>query len=172
MPRGYIQVYTGCGKGKTTAALGLALRAAGAGLKVFIAQFIKKRRCSEHRALARFLGEITLKQYGTGFLKDRGPRDAEIIAARRCLAELKEVIASGRYDVVILDEIFVALRYNLFSVEEILNLLEGKPEETEMVLTGRHADERIMEKADLVTEMKEVKHYFRQGVKARRGIEL
>ncbi|MDO9288532.1 MAG: cob(I)yrinic acid a,c-diamide adenosyltransferase [Thermodesulfovibrionales bacterium] len=176
MRKGYIQVYTGNGKGKTTASLGLALRAAGAGLKVFIGQFIKKRRCSEHKALERFKDLITVKQYGTGFVRKAESREQRaetkaIEAAGKGLEEIKKVIASKKYNLVILDEINVALHYNLLDVEEILSLLDAKPLNVEIVLTGRYADGRIIERADLVTEMKEIKHYYKKGVKARRGIE-
>jgi cob(I)alamin adenosyltransferase len=171
MRKGYIQVYTGNSKGKTTAALGLALRAAGAGLRVFIAQFIKKRRCSEHKALERFKDLITIKQYGTGFLKGGKPTSSQIDAAEKGLKEVKNIIASKTWDMVILDEINVAAHCNLISVDDILDLLNSRPPNMEVVLTGRYADERIIEKADLVTEMKEIKHYYKTGVKARKGIE-
>lgn len=171
MRRGYIQVYTGNSKGKTTAALGLALRAAGAGLKVFIAQFIKKRRCSEHKALQRFSDLITVKQYGTGFLKRGRPMKSEIEAAQKGFKEVKDIIASKTYDMVILDEINVAVHYKLLNVEDIMDLLNSRPSSMEVVLTGRYADEKIIEMADLVTEMKEIKHYYKKGVKARKGIE-
>ncbi|MDI6728193.1 MAG: cob(I)yrinic acid a,c-diamide adenosyltransferase [Thermodesulfovibrionales bacterium] len=171
MRRGYIQVYTGNSKGKTTAALGLALRAAGAGLKVFIAQFIKKRRCSEHKALDRFKDLITVKQYGTGFLKGGKPTKTEIDAAQKGFEEVKSIISSKIYDMVILDEINVAVHHKLLNIEDIMNMLNSKPSNMEVVLTGRYADEKIIEMADLVTEMKEIKHYYKKGVKARRGIE-
>jgi cob(I)alamin adenosyltransferase len=174
--KGYIQVYTGSGKGKTTAALGIALRAAGAGLKVFIGQFIKKGKYSEHNALKRFKDFITVKQYGTGFVKrtqskEHRTQTEAIEAARKGLEETKKIIASGMYDIVILDEINVAVHYNLISVGDILDLLNAKPSHVELVLTGRYANEKIIEMADLVTEMKEIKHYYKKGVKARRGIE-
>jgi cob(I)alamin adenosyltransferase len=172
MRKGYIQVYTGNSKGKTTAALGLALRAAGAGLKVFIAQFIKKRRCSEHKALERFSDLITFKQYGTGFLKGDKPTIPEIHAAKKGLEEIKKIILSSKYDMVILDEINIAVHHKLFSVDELLKVLDAKPAGVELVLTGRYADKKIIEKADLVTEMKEIKHYLQKGIKARAGIEF
>jgi len=172
MRKGRIHIYTGSGKGKTTAALGLALRAAGAGMRVFIAQFIKKRICGEHLALTRFAGEITVKQYGAGFLRRRAATAAEIAAAKEALAEIRAVIASGSYQVVILDEVFAAVNNKLISTEELLVILAEKPDETEIVLTGRDAGDEVVARADLVTEMREVKHYFRQGVKARRGIEF
>lgn len=171
MRKGYIQVYTGNSKGKTTAALGLALRAAGAGLKVFIGQFIKKRRCSEHKALERFKDLITVKQYGTGFLKGGKPTRSEITAAKKGFEEIKKTISPKKYDMVILDEINIAVHNNLISVEELLDLLDKKPPEIELILTGRYADDKVIDRADLVTEMKEIKHYFRKGIKARVGIE-
>ena len=176
MRKGYIQVYTGNGKGKTTAALGLALRAAGAGLTVFIAQFIKKRKCGEHKALERFKDLITVKQYGTGFIKEaesreQGEETRAIEAARKGLEEIKKIVALEKYNIVILDEINVALHYSLLDVEGVLSLLDVKPLSVEIVLTGRYADERIIDKADLVTEMSNVKHYIKKGVKARAGIE-
>ncbi|MFZ6007942.1 MAG: cob(I)yrinic acid a,c-diamide adenosyltransferase [Nitrospirota bacterium] len=171
MRKGYVQVYTGNSKGKTTAALGLALRAAGAGLKVFIAQFIKKRRCSEHKALDRFKDLITIKQYGTGFLKGGKPTKTEIEAARKGFEEVRNIISSKTYDMVVLDEINVAAHHKVLNVEDIVDLLNSRPPNTEIVLTGRYADEKIIEMADLVTEMKEIKHYYKKGVKARRGIE-
>lgn len=166
-----MQVYTGEGKGKTTAALGLALRAAGSGLRVFIAQFIKKRKCGEHKALERFKDLITVKQYGSGFLKGKARTKAELDSAKETLEELRNIVAQGMYDVVIVDEINVAAYYGLISADDILDLLHARPDTMEIVLTGRYADERVMENADLVTEMKEVKHYFRKGLKARAGIE-
>lgn len=171
MRKGYIQVYTGDSKGKTTAALGLALRAAGAGLKVFIAQFIKKRRCSEHKALDRFKDLITVKQYGTGFLKGGKPTKSAIDAAQKGFEEVKSIISSKTYDMVVLDEINVAVHYKLLNVEDIVDLLNSRPPGMEIVLTGRYADEKIIEMADLVTEMKGIKHYYKKGVKARKGIE-
>lgn len=171
MRKGYIQVYTGSGKGKTTAALGLALRAAGAGLRVFIAQFIKKRRCSEHIALERFKDLITIKQYGTGFLKKGGSTKSAINIVKKGFDEVKGIILSNACDIVILDEINVAVHHKFIDIEDIINVLNSKPSGVEVVLTGRYADKRIIEIADLVTEMKEIKHYYKKGVKARKGIE-
>ncbi|TAN45201.1 MAG: cob(I)yrinic acid a,c-diamide adenosyltransferase [Nitrospirae bacterium] len=171
MRKGYIQVYTGNGKGKTTAALGLALRAAGAGHKVFIAQFIKKRRCSEHKALERFSDVITVKQYGKGFILKKKPSAADIGAAQKAVTELKAIVKSGAYHVVILDEANVAVYHKLISIEDLLALIESKHKKTELVITGRYADEKIIEAADLVTEMNPLKHYVYNGIKARVGIE-
>ena len=169
--KGYIQVYTGNGKGKTTAALGLAIRAAGAGLKVFIAQFIKMGEYSEIKALKRFNDLITLEQFGTGrFIKGK-PSATEIEAARKGLNKIKTVFVSNHHNVVIMEEANVAVKLGILSVEDILEIMTEKPKDVELVITGRGADSRIIEKADLVTEMKEVKHYFQKGVKARIGIE-
>jgi cob(I)alamin adenosyltransferase len=172
MRKGCIQVYTGNGKGKTTAALGLALRAAGAGLKVFIAQFIKKRRCSEHDIIRSRLADlITVKQFGQGLILKRTTTTSDMKAAQKGLAEIRKAIASNEYNVVILDEVNVAVHYNLISLTDLIDIMEKKPEDVELVITGRYADPRVIDKADLVTEMKEIRHYKEKGTKARRGIE-
>jgi len=169
--KGYIQVYTGNGKGKTTAAFGLSLRAVGAGKKVFFAQFVKGKEYSEILAVKKFLPQITIKQFGLGcFIIDK-PTQNDIDAARTGLEEVSGIIQSGEYDIVVLDEVNIALYYNLFTVNEILEILRKKPDETEIIITGRYAPAAILEIADLVTEMQEVKHYFKKGVKARKGIE-
>jgi cob(I)alamin adenosyltransferase len=169
--KGYVQVYTGNGKGKTTAAFGLALRAAGAGLKIFIAQFVKNAKYSEIKAFERLGDAITLRQYGRGDFLNRKPDEADRRAAREGLKEVRELMLSGLYDVIILDEVNIAAYYDLFSVEDLLAFMEARPDHVELVLTGRNADPRIIEAADLVTEMVEAKHYYRQGVEARVGIE-
>ncbi len=167
---GYIQVYTGNGKGKTTAALGLALRAIGAEMRVFLGQFMK---CGEYRELAmlrKLGGVVTIRQYGLpGFVLSPGEEDRE--AALRGLAEAREVAGSGRYDLVILDEACTAAHFGLLTVEELLDLAECKHESTELVFTGRYCPAVLVERADLVTEMLEVKHYYYKVVKARKGIE-
>ena len=169
--RGYVQVYTGDGKGKTTAALGLAVRAAGAGRRVYIGQFIKGRPYSELAALKRLGDAITVRQYGRGCFIYREPTAEDVRLAESGLAEARRVLAAGEYSVVILDEANVAVTVGLFPVDRLLELIDGKPECVELVLTGRGADARLLARADLVTEMREVKHYFRAGVAARRGIE-
>ena len=169
--KGYIHIYTGNGKGKTTAAFGLALRAAGAGKKVFIAQFVKGKSYSEIEAIRKYISEITIKQYGLGCFIVKTPTRRDIAAARDGLAEVTGIITTGQFDLVILDEACIAVYYNLFTVEELIETIKKKREETEVIITGRNAHEKLIEMADLVTEMKEVKHYYTRGVKARKGIE-
>ena len=169
--KGYVQVYTGDGKGKTTAALGLSLRAAGAGLKVFIAQFIKMGDYSEIKALQRFSDLISVEQYGLGrFIKGK-PSIEDIEAAGKGLETVHAALMDAQYDVVILEEANVAVMCGLFSVDDVLGLIAIKPESVELIITGRGADPRIVEKADLVTEMKCIKHDYDQGVQARIGTE-
>jgi cob(I)alamin adenosyltransferase len=169
--KGYVQVYTGNGKGKTTAAFGLALRAVGAGLRVFIGQFVKHSKYSEIKAMEKLGDAVTLRQYGRGDFLNRKPDEADMRAAREGLKEIRESMLSGRYDIIILDEANIATYYQLFSVEALLDFIEARPDPVELVLTGREADPRVIAAADLVTEMVEVKHYYRQGVEARVGIE-
>ncbi len=169
--RGYVQVYTGNGKGKTTAALGLAIRAAGAGLRVFIAQFIKMGDYSEIKALKRFSDLITVEQFGLGRFANGKPRPEDIQAAQRGLDRIKEVMSSGKYSLVILEEANVAAKYGMLAVQDLLGLIINKPDNLELVITGRYASARIIENADLVTEMCDIKHYYRKGVRARIGIE-
>jgi cob(I)alamin adenosyltransferase len=169
--RGYIHLYTGNGKGKTTAALGLALRAAGAGKRVFIAQFVKGMPYSEIDALKR-LPEIELKQFGRDCFIQNDPASEDIEAARNGLKAVKEVIQTGDFGVVILDELCIALHYKLFGLEEVMAILKSKPAALEVVITGRYAPPELVDLADLVTEMKEIRHYYRKGVEARKGIEF
>ncbi len=171
MRKGYVQVYTGTGKGKTTAALGLALRAAGAGLRTLIVQFIKKTKCSEHVLLGELGDRITIEQYGRGLIMGRKASRADIQAARKGYERVSAAMLSNEYDLLILDEANVATHYGLLTVEDLLELIAQKPAGIELVITGRYADPRVMAAADLVTEMREIRHYHEQGVKARRGIE-
>ncbi len=171
MDKGYLQVYTGDGKGKTTAALGLALRAAGAGLNVLWAQFVKEGEYSEITSLKKFENQITIKQFGTPqFIMNKpSAQDKE-----RALSGLKEIamdLTSGQYDVVILDEANVAVDLDLFSIEQLLEYIENRQKQTEVIITGRNAHPLLLKVADLVTEMKEIKHYYDQGVDGRLGIE-
>jgi cob(I)alamin adenosyltransferase len=169
--KGYIHVYTGNGKGKTTAAIGLSVRAVGAGKKVFFAQFVKGQVYSEVKAIQQYLPNIIIKQYGLDCFIYHKPKQEDIDAARKGFEEVSEIILSGKYDVVVLDEANIAIYYNLFSVEELIGLLKIKPEQTEIIITGRYAPDELIRFADLVTEMKEIKHYYNQGIQARIGIE-
>ena len=169
--KGYVHVYTGNGKGKTTAAIGLAIRAAGAGMRVYIAQFVKGMHYSELDSLHRYADCITLKQYGRDCFIQQKPSEQDIEAARKGLEEVKDVLSSGDYQMVILDEANIATHYNLFSADELVELVRSKPESVEIVITGRSANPKVIATADLVTEMKEIKHYYHKGVQARPGIE-
>ncbi len=168
--KGYIQVYTGNGKGKTTACLGLALRAAGAGLKVYIAQFLKNGDYSEIKALSRF-ENITIEQFGLGKFVKGKPSEEDIAAGNAGYLKLCRILKEEKHDVVIAEEGNVAVMCNILSEKEILDLMDMKPDSVELVITGRGATAAIIEKADLVTEMQEIKHYYKKGVSARIGIE-
>ncbi|MBU0711528.1 cob(I)yrinic acid a,c-diamide adenosyltransferase [bacterium] len=169
--QGYVQVYTGDGKGKTTAALGLALRSVGARLKVFIGQFAKGMEYSEINALREKLPEITIRQYGRDCFIINKPTTDDIKLARQGLAEISQIIQSGEYDMVILDEANIAVYFGLFSIDELLEVIRSKPSNLELIITGRNAHPELVKAADLVTEMLEIKHYYQKGVKARKGIE-
>lgn len=172
MEKGYTQIYTGNGKGKTTAALGLITRAVGSNFKIFLCQFLKGRDYGELYTLKKF-ETVTHERYGRGvFIRNKEyVTDEDKKLMREGYESLKKALLSGKYDIVIADEILGTLRYDLISIEEIKFLIENKPETTELVLTGRNAPDELIEMADLVTEMKEVKHYFQKGVMARKGIE-
>lgn len=170
---GYIHVYTGNGKGKTTAAFGLALRAICAGKKVYIGQFIKGMKYSELDAV-NYLPNLVIEQYGRNcFIKNK-PTQEDIELARNGLNKIKKVIEDGAYDIVILDEINVAVYYNLFTAKDVIDVISKVPKERDMeiILTGRYAPQEFIDIADLVTEMKEIKHYYQKGVMARKGIEF
>ena len=169
--KGYTQIYTGDGKGKTTAAIGLSIRAAGAGLKVFIAQFIKMGDYSEIKALKRYSDMITVEQFGLGRFTNRKPAPEDIQAARKGLARVRSVMASDEYNIIIMEEANVAAKLGLFGIQDLYKIIISKPDDKELVITGRSASPRIIEIADLVTEMKPIKHYFKKGVPARVGIE-
>lgn len=169
--KGYVQVYTGDGKGKTTAALGLALRACGAGLKVYIGQFVKGMKYSELESLKLLSPQVTIRQYGRDCFIFNDPEPEDVRVARQGLAEVRDVMRSRTHQLIILDEANIATWYHLFSVDDLLALIREKPDEVELVITGRNADPAIIAAADLVTEMKEVKHYYQNGVQARDGIE-
>lgn len=165
-----VHIYTGNGKGKTTAAIGLAIRAAGAGLKVYIGQFIKKGCYNEIKVLKR-IKNIKLEQFGRGcFIKSAAaPKDIQLAAAG--LKKVKQIISSKKYNLIILDEINICLKLKLLALKAVINLIKTLPRKTELVLTGRYAPPQIIKLADLVTVMKDVKHYYKRGIIARKGIE-
>jgi cob(I)alamin adenosyltransferase len=171
--RGYVQLYTGDGKGKTTAALGLALRAAGHGLKTYLGQFMKGQSYGELASIQKLAPLITIEQFGRkSFLHiTAAPPAAEIRRARRGLRRCRAAMLSGEYAIVVLDEVLVAIFFKLLTEAEVHAVLDEKPEGVEIVLTGRRAAASLVRRADLVTEMKERKHYYRKGVEARAGIE-
>ena len=172
MEKGYVQIYTGNGKGKTTAALGLITRAVGNNFKTFFCQFMKGRDYGELHTLKRF-ETVTHVRFGRGVFirKKELVTDEDIRLMREGYETLKKALLSGNYDIVVADEILGTLKFDLISVDEVKFLIQNKPETTELILTGRNAPDELIELADLVTEMKEVKHYFQKGVMARVGIE-
>jgi cob(I)alamin adenosyltransferase len=173
MFKGYIQVYTGNGKGKTTAALGLALRAAGQGLRSYIGQFLKGQAYGELVSARKLAPWITIEQFGRkGFVHvTENPDEEDVRRARAGLEKCRRAMLSGRFAIVVLDEINVALHFRLLGEKDILSFLDQKPAQVEVVLTGRYAPPSLSKRADLVTEMKEKKHYYARGVRARLGIE-
>ncbi len=172
--KGLIQVYTGHGKGTTTAALGLALRAVGHGLKVLVIQFMKGNiRYGEIESQKKLSPYLTIKQMGREtFVSRTNPDPIDVKLVQEAFALSKKAIAEGEYDIVILDEINVAIDYGLISLPDFLQVLDTKPNKVELILTGRNARSEVMDRADLVTEMVERKHYYKDGVSARQGIEI
>ena len=165
-------MYTGPGKGKTTAALGLGLRAAGAGFKVHMIQFMKGRRYSEIDAIEN-LPNFTVSQHGRDeFVSKESPEQIDIDMAQEGFSHAKEIIKNGEHDLIILDELNVAVDYNLISVDDVIKLIEEKPEKLELILTGRDAHPELVKMADVVTEMLEIKHPYQEGVLARKGIDF
>ena len=169
--KGYVHVYTGNGKGKTTASIGLIVRALGSGLKVYMGQFMKGQKYGELNILEK-LG-VLVDRFGTEncIISSEHVSDLDLAKAKEGYKKIEEILLSKKYDLVVLDEICVSVYFNLITKEEILHLIEIKPEETELILTGRYAPKEVIERADLVTEMKEIKHYYNCGVMARDGIE-
>ena len=167
---GMVHVYTGNGKGKTTSAIGLAVRAVGAGLNVYIGQFAKGKKYSELNSLSD-IDNIKVEQFGQNYFIKGSPTEKDINSAQKGFNKIKEVLKSGKYEVVILDEANIATYYELFTVQELIDVIEERAENVEVIITGRMADKKLINYADLVTEMKEIKHYYQQGVIARTGIE-
>lgn len=173
MKEGYFHIYTGNGKGKTTAALGIAFRAMGHGLKTYVGQFMKGQYCGEHEAARRVAPLVTIERYGGKRFALRGnaPQDDDIRMAKEGLRRARKAILSEAYDIAVLDEIITACSFGLITLEEMLEVVALRPSGVELVFTGRNAPPELIERADLVTEMKEIKHYHQKGIKARKGIE-
>lgn len=175
MDRGLVIVFTGDGKGKTTSALGVALRACGHNMKVVMLQFIKGSwHYGELESVKKLSPNFELIPLGKGFvgiIDDRLPREEHVKAAKEALAIAREKITSGDYRIVILDEINVAVRLNLIDIEDLLDLVKAKPEKLHLIITGRGADPKLIEAADMVTEMREIKHPYQKGIEAQRGID-
>lgn len=172
MEKGYVQVYTGNGKGKTTASFGMILRAASAGMNVYVGQFVKNEEYNEIKTLKSRFPEVTVEQYGNGCFIRGTAAASDQESALRGYEKAYLALTSGSYDLVILDEINVALYFGLLTTEEALHLISAKPPRTELIFTGRYAPDAIKEAADLVSEIHEVKHYYSKGVMARAGIEM
>jgi len=171
LKKGFIHVYTGNGKGKTTAAIGLGVRAAGDGLMVLMIQFMKGRRYSELDAL-QHLKNFTVVQFGRDqFVSKEHPEQIDIDLAQKGFAYAKDMIHNHSYDMVILDEINVAVDYQLIAIDDVLSLMKEKPESVELVLTGRHASPEVIKLADVVSEILEIKHPYQKGVLSRKGID-
>lgn len=166
---GYIHIYTGNGKGKTTAAFGVAIRAAMAGKKVYIGQFVKGMKYSETK-IENYLENIKIEQYGETCFLENDPEPIDVERAKKGVEKILSIYKED-YDLVILDEVFIAHYLKLMTLDELNLLMDKKPEETELIMTGRYCDESLYEKADLITEMKEIKHYYKQGVLSREGID-
>jgi cob(I)alamin adenosyltransferase len=170
--KGLIQVYTGDGKGKTTAALGQAMRASGQGLRTYIIQFMKGWPHYGELESVRRQSNITIRQFGRPeYVSKESPEPVDIRMAEEALEHGREIVKSGDYDLVVLDEINVALEWRLIQLQDVLSLLDQKPENVELILTGRYAHPEVIARADLVTEMKEIKHPYHKGIVSRRGIE-
>ncbi len=173
LEQGFIQVYTGNGKGKTTAAIGQAIRALGAGMRVYFVQFMKNYPYGEIKILETFGPQLVLKRYGTDdfVFKKQQPSSDLIKEMAGGLDEAKKAMLSGDYDLIVLDEILVSIHFKIFSVEDVINFLKEKPLYAEVVLTGRYSPEKINDLANLVSEVREIKHYYQEGILSRPGID-
>lgn len=170
MEKGFIHIYTGNGKGKTTAAFGLAIRAALAGKKVYIGQFVKDMKYSE-TGITEYIPSIEIEQLGNGCYIYSKPEQIDIDKAMESLEKCAEILKSSKYDLVILDEVIIAIYLGLLDEGRVIEVLENKSPDVEVVLTGRYASEKLISIADLVTDMAEIKHYFTQGVLSRKGFD-
>ncbi len=188
LKKGLVEIYTGNGKGKTTAAIGLAIRAAGRGLKVYIIHFMKSKGYGESKIL-KVIENIREVYIGKPYFITKDPKIKDIMKnvvvfepgnppkeymdiIKKAIEESKEIVFSGEWDVVILDEIITALYFDLIDMNTLMDLINKKPEHVELVLTGRYAPHELIDVADLVTEMKEIKHPYQKGIEARKGIEF
>jgi cob(I)alamin adenosyltransferase len=170
--KGYIHIYTGNGKGKTTSAIGLGIRATGAGLKVHMIQFMKGRKYSELKTIDN-INNFTYSQHGRDkFVNKENPEQIDIDLAQEGFNYTKELLKSNKYDMIILDEINIAVDFNLILLDEVMKLIKEKPEKLELVLTGRYAHPEIQKSSDYVTEMLEIKHLYQQGIEARKGVDF
>lgn len=167
----FIHVYTGNGKGKTTAAFGVALRTLFNGGKVFVGQFVKSIKYSETQLEEKF-SNIKIEQFGDGCLIDRKANEDDIALAKKGLFKMKNYLESGEYDLVIFDELTIALYFKLLTIDEVLEVLSHKHKNCEVIITGRYAPKELIDRADLVTDMTEIKHYYTQGVLSRKGIDF
>ncbi|SFZ84231.1 cob(I)alamin adenosyltransferase [Devosia enhydra] len=171
--RGLLIVHTGKGKGKSTAAFGMVFRALGHGFRIGVVQFVKGAwGTGERDVLEKFPEQVTIKAMGEGFTWDVADRQRDIAAARAAWDAAKAMIADETYDMVLLDELNIVLRYDYLPLDEVIETLRAKPHDTHVIVTGRNAKDELIEIADLVTEMTEIKHPFRAGVKAQKGIEF
>ncbi len=171
--KGLLIVHTGKGKGKSTAAFGLVMRALGHSMHVGIVQFVKgKWETGERSVLERFPDLVTIRAMGEGFTWETQDRERDIAAAKKAWEASKEMISSGNYDLVLLDELNIVLRYESLPLDDVVAFLSNRPEMLHVVVTGRNAKDELIEAADLVTEMTQIKHPFRAGVKAQKGIEF
>jgi len=171
LEKGYFQLYTGNGKGKTTAAVGLGVRASGAGLQVAMVQFMKGRRYSEIDAIEHLPGFRVFQHGRDEFVDKADPEKVDIDLARNGMEHARELIGSGTYDLVILDELNVAIDFGLVRIEDVVQMVRDRPEHVEVLITGRYAPVELLAMADLVTEMREVRHSYNSGIDARKGIE-
>jgi cob(I)alamin adenosyltransferase len=170
--RGLVQIFTGDGKGKTSAAIGAVIRALGHGLKVYIVFFMKGDYPYGERSILSQLPNVTMESFGSaGFTDPANIKPEQKEQAKRALAAAREAMLSGSYDLIVLDEVNIAVAFKLVELEEVLRLIEDKPEGVELILTGRRADSRLIKSADLVTEMLKIKHPYDEGVAGRKGIE-
>lgn len=170
MEKGYVRIYTGDGQGKTTAAFGLVIRALCAGKTAYVGQFVKNEAYNE-TYITRFCKRVSVEQLGNGCYIDHKPDKMDVEAAHAALQHVAQIMANGVYDLVVLDELCIALHYGLLEVSEVIEAISARAVQVEVVITGRYAPQQLIDFADLVTEMREVKHYYNAGVLSRDGYD-